>query len=466
MVFSSPEFLFIFLPICLMVYFLLNLLGNMKINNFCLLIFSILFYAYGNKDFLAILIIAILTNYILTIVMSMVVNSVGRRLLLILIVLANIGLLFVFKYMNLFVSFFSKGLYTTNIILPLGISFYSFQVISYVVDVYNEKVEPCTNVIEFALYILLFPQLIAGPIVRYQTIKEQFNYREINLQSTVLGIERFMLGFVKKMIFANVLGEVADNTFFYISEMNLGFFLSFLGIFCYTLQVYFDFSAYSDMAIGLSKIFGFDIPENFNSPFIASSLSGFWRRWHISLSSFFRDYVYIPLGGSKHGLIRTLFSIFIVFSLSGFWHGAKFNYLFWGIYNAIILILERIFEKKLEGIPKAIRTIFVNLIWIFGMLIFRFEDMSQISVFFNGMLLTPSLDYHARWLIEDIFNIRFLIILCISVLYMTRFFDILYKLINKSNIKFLYYVLLTILFMFSVMEMVANGFNPFIYFRF
>ena len=466
MVFSSPEFLFIFLPICLMVYFLLNLLGNMKINNFCLLIFSILFYAYGNKDFLAILIIAILTNYILTIVMSMVVNSVGRRLLLILIVLANIGLLFVFKYMNLFVSFFSKGLYTTNIILPLGISFYSFQVISYVVDVYNEKVEPCTNVIEFALYILLFPQLIAGPIVRYQTIKEQFSYREINLQSTVLGIERFMLGFVKKMIFANVLGEVADNTFFYISEMNLGFFLSFLGIFCYTLQVYFDFSAYSDMAIGLSKIFGFDIPENFNSPFIASSLSGFWRRWHISLSSFFRDYVYIPLGGSKHGLIRTLFSIFIVFSLSGFWHGAKFNYLFWGIYNAIILILERIFEKKLEGIPKAIRTIFVNLIWIFGMLIFRFEDMSQISVFFNGMFLTPSLDYHARWLIEDIFNIRFLIILCISVLYMTRFFDILYKLINKSNIKFLYYVLLTILFMFSVMEMVANGFNPFIYFRF
>ena len=466
MVFSSPEFLFIFLPICLMVYFLLNLLGNMKINNFCLLIFSILFYAYGNKDFLAILIIAILTNYILTIVMSMVVNSVGRRLLLILIVLANIGLLFVFKYMNLFVSFFSKGLYTTNIILPLGISFYSFQVISYVVDVYNEKVDPCTNVIEFALYILLFPQLIAGPIVRYQTIKEQFEYREINLQTTVLGIERFMLGFVKKMIFANVLGEVADNTFFYISEMNLGFFLSFLGIFCYTLQVYFDFSAYSDMAIGLSKIFGFDIPENFNSPFIASSLSNFWRRWHISLSSFFRDYVYIPLGGSKHGLIRTLFCIFVVFSLSGFWHGAKFNYLFWGIYNAIILILERIFEKKLEDIPKAIRTIFVNLIWIFGMLIFRFEDMSQISVFFNGMFLAPSLDYHARWLIEGIFNIRFLIILCVSVLYMTRFFDILYKLINKSNIKFLYYIILTILFMFSVMEMVANGFNPFIYFRF
>ena len=165
-------------------------------------------------------------------------------------------------------------------------------------------------------------------------------------------------------------------------------------------------------------------------------------------------------------MIRTLFCIFVVFSLSGFWHGAKFNYLFWGIYNAIILILERIFEKKLEDIPKAIRTIFVNLIWIFGMLIFRFEDMSQIPVFFNGMFLTPSLDYHARWLIEGIFNIRFLIILCVSVLYMTRFFDILYKLINKSNIKFLYYIILTILFMFSVMEMVANGFNPFIYFRF
>ena len=466
MVFSSPEFLFIFLPICMMIYFLLNLLGNMKVNNFCLLVFSILFYAYGNRDFLTILIIAILVNYIFAIVMSMVENSIGRRLLLILIVFLNIGLLFVFKYMNLFVSFFSKGLYATNFILPLGISFYSFQVISYVVDVYNEKVEPCTNVIEFALYILLFPQLIAGPIVRYQTIKEQFEYREINLQTTVSGIERFMLGFVKKMIFANVLGQVADNTFFYIAEMNLGFFLSFLGIFCYTLQVYFDFSAYSDMAIGLSKIFGFDIPENFNNPFIASSLSNFWRRWHISLSSFFRDYVYIPLGGSKKGLIRTLFSIFVVFSLSGFWHGARFNYLFWGIYNAIILMLERIFEKKLDSIPKAIRTIFVDLIWIFGMLIFRFENMSEIPIFLQRMFTEPALDYHARWLIDDIFNIRFLIILCISVLYMTRFFDIFYKLISKNYMKSLYYIVLTILFMFSVMEMIANGFNPFIYFRF
>ena len=346
MVFSSPIFLFLFLPACLLGYLLTNLFGNIKSENICLLIFSIIFYAYGSLDFLPILLLSIALNYLSSNLVDAVENKYIRTFLFIVSLVINIGLLFIYKYLNLFTGFLFGEDYATNIKLPIGISFYTFQVLSYLIDVYKKDVKACSSIVDFALFTMLFPQLIAGPIVRYSTIEIELKNRRTIFDSFSDGIMRFMVGFTKKIVFANALGNIADIAFRQLGYYTMGPLLSIFVLVCYSMQVYLDFWAYSDMAIGIGKIFGFSFPENFNMPFLSTSITEFWKRWHMTLSTFFRDYVYIPLGGSRKGLFRTCINLIIVFALSGFWHGASFNFLFWGLYNAIFLVIERILREK------------------------------------------------------------------------------------------------------------------------
>ena len=365
MVFSSPIFLFLFLPICLLCYLLTNLFGNIKAENICLLIFSIIFYAYGSIDFLPILLISIILNFVFSKIVDTIDNKYLRTFVFAISILMNVGLLIVYKYLNLFTGFLFGTENATNIKLPIGISFYTFQVLSYLADVHRRTVKSSNSIIDFALFTMLFPQLIAGPIVRYSTIELEIKRRRTIFTSFSDGIMRFMVGFTKKIVLANALGKIADLAFKELGYYEMGPLLSVFVIICYSMQIYLDFWAYSDMAIGIGKIFGFTFPENFNMPFLSTSISEFWTRWHITLSSFFRDYVYIPLGGSRKGLLITCINLTIVFALSGFWHGASFNFLFWGLYNAFFLVVERIVNSKIKiQVPQTIGIIYVFIVII------------------------------------------------------------------------------------------------------
>lgn len=468
MVFSSPVFLFVFLPLCIICYLLVSLSKSIKALNICLLIFSILFYAYGSIDFLPILIISIVINYYLSCLYNDAKNLKVKKICFIAAIIFNLLLLFIYKYLNLFSGLILGLDNKTNIKLPIGISFYTFQVLSYHIDVYRNTVKKCENLIDFALFTMLFPQLIAGPIVRYISIDDKLKERTITLDKISAGLIRFMVGFAKKIILANALGRIADLAFSGMYLYTLGFVLSIFSIICYTMQIYLDFSAYSDMAIGIGEIFGFEFPENFNMPFLSKSLTEFWRRWHITLSSFFSDYVYKPLGGSKKGLFRTCINITVVFALSGFWHGANFNFLIWGLYNAVFLIIERIIVSKTKfRFDNAFFIIYSNIVWIIGMAIFRFDTFDAFLVYFRGLFSAPALNYNARWLLQAIFSPYFAIIFIISILYLTPFFDKIYSALYKTRFGFIIIDIVVVLFfVYAIMEMLTTGFNPFIYFRF
>jgi len=379
MIFSSPVFLFLFLPITVLVYFCLP----RRLQNIYLLSMSLVFYTWGESFYVALMLLSIVFNHIAGLTLQRL-NGSKKKTLLGAVVALDLGLLAVFKYGNYFIDNLNLLLPLLNIAqldappihLPIGISFFTFQAISYVVDVYRGERRPQKSLINSGLYIAMFPQLIAGPIVRYGTIASQLSHRIVSIDSFAVGIRRFILGLAKKVLVANQAALVADQIFALpASELTTG--LAWLGIICYAVQIYFDFSGYSDMAIGLGRMFGFKFPENFNYPYAAQSMQDFWRRWHISLSSWFRDYLYIPLGGNKKGVVRTYLNLWVVFLLCGLWHGSSWNFVVWGMLHGSFIVLERLgFDRVLVQLWRPLRhgyvALFVLLTWVF----FRHDTLS------------------------------------------------------------------------------------------
>ena len=342
MVFSSIAFLFYFLPIMLALYYILPKICR----NFILLIASLIFYAYGEPTYVLIMILSITFSYIYGLLIDKFRKK--SKIFLALAVVTSIGLLIYFKYTNFIIEninlWLSNKVDFINVVLPIGISFYTFQMLTYIIDLYKGNVKVQKNIFRLGLYITLFPQLIAGPIVRYQTIEEQLENREHSFEKFATGVRRFIFGLGKKVLIANLLGELVQVFLLSNDKSVLFYWIYAISV---TLQIYFDFSGYSDMAIGLGKMFGFDFLENFNYPYIAKSITEFWRRWHISLSSFFRDYIYIPLGGNRTSKAKWIRNILIVWTLTGVWHGAAWNFIIWGLYFGLILILEKVLIRKI-----------------------------------------------------------------------------------------------------------------------
>lgn len=383
MLFSSIPFLYYFLPCVLLLYFI----APRILKNSVLLLASLVFYAWGEPKYVVIMVASILLGYIFGILIERFREKKWlSRLLMILSVVQSLGALGYFKYADFFISNFNAvtGLSVPllKIALPIGISFYTFQILSYTVDVYRGDVEAQKNPIDLATYVALFPQLIAGPIVRYSDIAVQLKTRTHTLAGTAQGTRRFLLGLSKKILIANVLGELCD-TFKASDDKSVLFF--WLYAIAYTLHLYFDFSGYSDMAIGLGKIFGFDFLENFNYPYISKSITEFWRRWHMSLGSWFRDYVYIPLGGNRVSVGRHLFNIFVVWMLTGFWHGAAWNFVAWGLYFAILLIIEKLFLYKHLKNSRVIGHVYVILFVIVSMVLFDASSIGQAASYVAAM---------------------------------------------------------------------------------
>lgn len=471
MIFSSLIFLFLFLPIVLTFYYI----SNYKFKNIVLLIASLFFYAWGEPKYVFLMIILIACNYIFGLKVSSDNSSINKRWLVISVIF-NISLLALFKYSNFFIDnineIFKMSISFPKIALPLGISFFTFQNMSYVIDVYRKDGKVQKNIFDLALYISLFPQLVAGPIVRYQTVADQINDRNHSSGKFEQGVRRFVCGLAKKVILSNQLGLVVDGIFA-TNISDLSILESWLGIICYTLQIYFDFSGYSDMAIGLGKMFGFDFLENFNYPYISQSVSEFWRRWHISLGSWFRDYVYIPLGGSRVSKLKLYRNLFIVWVLTGFWHGASWNFIIWGLYFGVFIALEKAFlEKLLYKMPRFIRHIYLLIIVILGWVFFRSNSINQafefIQVMFglkDNVLINNSV---------KVYIIDYYYIIIASIILATPIVKLLKNLLLKINKNIIYnklsytlhgIVLSTYMFIVVIM-LCSSSYNPFLYFRF
>lgn len=473
MLFSSPLFLYLFLPLTLLLFYF----SDTKLKNGVLLFASLVFYAWGGVAYSIILILSILVNYLFGFLIS---RKKGSRVYLGLGVGINLGVLVVFKYADfivanlntLFNNFQLKPIGQPNILLPIGISFFTFQAISYLVDVYRKEVVYQKNLVNLALYISLFPQLIAGPIVRYHDIANQLARREFSLDKFGDGVQRFIIGLGKKVLLANNFAFVADEI------MNSDFAdlttpTAWIGIVAYAFQIYFDFSGYSDMAIGLGKMFGFTFLENFNFPYISKSIKEFWRRWHISLSTWFRDYLYIPLGGSRGSNSRTYFNLLIVFLLTGFWHGASWSFLFWGAFHGFFLILERLgLEKLLKRTWFPIQHIYAMLVVLIGWVFFRVESIGDAFFYVKRMFVNDAL-LDSNWL--TYFDNKFIIVLSIGIISSTNFFpwigSVYHKYLGQARLAnvvsyTLYFILLNTLLLLSTFYLVAGSYNPFIYFRF
>ena len=471
MLFSSLTFLFMFLPILLLLYFVNK---NIKYRNCILLIFSLIFYSWGEPKYIILMLLTTFVVYVSGLIIEKNRNNIKSKLSLTISIVICLLSLFIFKYLyfstHIINSIFSTRIKSFNLILPIGISFYTFQIITYIVDLYRGKVKLQRNPFKLLLYVSFFPQLIAGPIVRYETIEKEINTRKITKDSFVQGFKRFLIGLSKKVIIANNVAILSD----YIYNNNnlssdVGTSLLWVAALAYSLQIYFDFSGYSDMAIGLGKMFGFNFLENFNYPYIASSITDFWRRWHISLSTFFRDYVYIPLGGNKVKRIINIRNIIIVWILTGLWHGASFNYIIWGIYYCIFLLIEKfVIGKKIKNIPRIVRHFISLIIIVIGWVIFRLEDTSMLIQVLKGMFVFNKTDWLA------IFKINTKLVTIIPYLIIGIIFSLpidtwLHK--KVVNSKKIYLTLLEdfvlgVLFIIVVVKLVSNSYNPFIYFRF
>ena len=499
MLFSSMLFLWVFLPVVIAGYYLIHFLPISKDNkilfkNSFLLLGSLIFYGSGGFAYLACLFLVILVDFGAGFLVSGQ-DEKKNKLFLTIAIVSNLGLLFVFKYLNLFVRifenlilFFQNGNFAEafgnmlamertgsftfykDIVLPIGISFYIFQAISYVVDVYRKKVPVQKSVFNFALYVSFFPQLIAGPIVQYGDINEQLTERKESVRLFSDGITRFVFGLAKKVIIANTMGEIADKIWDN-GVSGIGAYVAWLGAICYTLQIYYDFSGYSDMAIGLGKMFGFQFKENFNYPYVSLSVQEFWRRWHISLSSWFRDYVYIPLGGSRVSQGKLYRNIFIVFLLTGVWHGANFTFLTWGLGYAVLLILERMFLGDLlkKNPVKPVNWIYTMFITIIGWIIFRSDGIMQAftyigQLFSKGDGMTP---------VVSLLSMRSVIVLAAGVILATPVYPAFVKFITKQKDKdqekaffvtesALQYAFLLV----CIVLLISETYNPFIYFQF
>ncbi len=466
MLFSSIPFLYYFLPITLILYYI----APKSIKNPVLLLASLIFYGWGEPSYVFLMAGSIVMGYVTGILLEKIKKITIKRGILILSLAISLGLLGYFKYANFFIENFNKAtglsISLLSIALPIGISFYTFQLISYVIDVYWGTVKAQKNLITLATYITMFPQLIAGPIVRYSDVEKQLNDRTHNFNKIAYGIRRFILGLSKKVLIANVLGEFC-NIFSSSDEKSIIFYWAYA--IAVSLHIYFDFSGYSDMAIGLGSLFGFSFIENFNYPFISRSATEFWRRWHMSLGTWFRDYVYIPLGGSRKGKYRLLLNISIVWLLTGFWHGAEWTFIVWGIYFAILLVIEKTFLLKILEKYRLFSHIYLLLASIFSFIIFDSATIGDaifsIKKMFGGgeiELISTSTIYYLK---------SFGVVLLISVIGATPLPKKIIQWINRQNIgakilTILEPIAIIILLLMCTGYLVDGSFNPFLYFRF
>ena len=483
MVFSSPVFLFIFFPVTFAVYYLIKAIskGTNRYTNYWLLIVSAVFYVWGAPKSIYLLLFAagIVIDYLVAIQIGKDVRAGARpskrsEILLAFAISLNLVFLAYYKYANFFVEQLGTAgsgflIQWQTVILPIGISFIAFHKISYLVDVYRRKAEPRRDLPEFMLYLLFFPQLIAGPIVRYHTISSQITSRSHSVDDVFEGIYRFAIGLGKKVLIANQLGLVVDRIFTQ-SPGTLDPTIAWLGILLYALQIYFDFSGYSDMAIGLGRMFGFRLPENFNRPYISKSVTEFWRRWHMSLSSFFRDYVYIPLGGNQTSLQRTIFNLWIVFLLCGLWHGAKWTFVLWGAYYGLWLTLERLFlGNLLERALPVFATLYTFVIVLIGWVLFRSPDLSYAFGYLSAMLDFGALSRPRMYDLALDYAVYPKVLICTLIATVFSFapdsayarlrLNGEYALIMKS-------VLGLLLIVYSITNLATGTFNPFLYFQF
>lgn len=472
MLFSSVIFLFYFFPIVLALYYLFSF--SRKIQNFILLISSIIFYAFGEPKYVILIFSCIIINYFFGIFISKSSKNISK-ILLILSCIANLSILFVFKYLTFILqnaksAFGLNNMVIPNIIIPIGISFFTFQAMSYVIDVYKETTKVQKNILYLGLYIVFFPQLIAGPIVRYSTFENQIENRKETLRKFSVGCTRFIIGLSKKVIISNTMAIVADRIFYMNGEGTVPISLAWLGSIAYTFQIFYDFSGYSDMAIGLGLIFGFKFNENFNFPYVSKSISEFWRRWHISLGTWFRDYVYFPLGGSrvknKDKIIRNLF---IVWMLTGVWHGAEWTFIMWGMVNFVFITFEKLisFEKlNIKPLYKHIYTLFIiNISWV----LFRASNLKEAGVYLSSMFNFISNDiwsnYTYMFIKENIIIFIFAIMFSMPIAKRTNYL-IMNKYKGYKVFEILYPIGIIMIFLLSVSYIIKGTYNPFIYFNF
>lgn len=461
MVFSTPIFLFLFLPAVLVLNYIIPK-KYIAAKNVVLLIASLFFYAWGEPKNVLLMLLSIAVNYVCGLLLGRFdSDEKKRKVVLWASVVFNLGLLFFFKYFN----FVTGGLFPV-IKLPIGISFFTFQIMSYTIDVYRRSVEPQKNLVKLALYISLFPQLIAGPIVRYIDVEKQLTYRECTAEKTARGMIRFSMGLAKKVIVSNTVAAICDGIFG--STNTVPAFTAWVGVICYAIQIYFDFSGYSDMAIGMGHMLGFDFLENFNYPYVSCSVQEFWRRWHISLSSWFRDYLYIPLGGNRRGKVRTYINLIIVFACTGLWHGASFSFIVWGLWHGLFLVIERLgFKKALDKLPKFIGWIYTMLVVLVGWVFFRADTLSAAMKYLGEMF---SFSGGVANGMAQFDNLSF-IITVIAIVLCTPVYQFLKGKLEKTEFGkkaafVIGAVLATGLFILSVIFLTGSGYNPFIYFRF
>jgi len=471
-VFSNLVFLYIFLPVILLTYFI----APRIFKNTILLIASLFFYAWGEPKYILLMIFSIFANYIFGIAVFKTQNPSPKKIILIFSVITNLLILGYFKYATFFIDninyFFNTEFSNEPIPLPIGISFFTFQAMSYVIDVYRKDAPVQKNFLDLSLYIALFPQLVAGPIVRYNTVAAQIKERFTSIDTFSLGVRRFIIGLSKKVLIANPLGAIADEIFS-LSQGDLTTATAWIGIIAYTLQIYFDFSGYSDMAIGLGKMFGFDFEENFRYPYISRSISEFWRRWHISLGNWFRDYVYIPLGGNRGNKLSIYRNLLIVWTITGFWHGASWTFMAWGFYYGLIICVEKLgLEQIIHSLWKPLQHIYVLVIVMIGWVFFRADNFSYSFAYLKALFGKAPALYNQQSLLYLVDNGYLIIIACILC---TPVYFHLIRMLNsaKSKLKGTTVVIeafssLTYLLLFLIVTMylVNSTYNPFIYFRF
>ena len=467
MLFSSVSFLYYFLPITLILYFV----SKDKYKNIILLLASLFFYFYGEPKYTVLMLISAFSAYIHGILIEKFREKGYSKLFLVSGLVVSLGILIVFKYMDFIIKninyISNSNIKLLRLVLPIGISFYTFQGLSYIVDVYKKDAKVCRSFVDFATYVCLFPQLIAGPIVRYTTIEDELKNRTHSFDKFAYGVNRFVVGLAKKVILANNLGMLVDI----MTKSNEKSVLSYwmVAIF-FSLQIYYDFSGYSDMAIGLGRMFGFDFLENFNYPFISKSIKEFWRRWHISLSSFFRDYVYIPLGGNRVSRGRWIFNLLIVWSLTGLWHGDSWNFILWGLYFALLLIIENLFlQNILSKLPALIQHLYAKFFIIISFVIFNNENIKDLWSSLYNMFNFRGLDLYNDF--STYYLKSYTVLLIVSVIGATPILKNIIQKINKNVtgqkvISTINPILNIVLLVVVTAYLIDGSFNPFLYFRF
>jgi alginate O-acetyltransferase complex protein AlgI len=474
MVFSSISFLLYFLPILLVVYFIIP----NKAKNVFLLLASILFYSWSAPLFIFVILGTTALDFFLVGWMYRQESEIKRKMILIFSVCMNVGLLFYFKYCNFFIENINhvfqlmhlQPVKWLEVILPIGISFYTFESLTYVIDVYRKEHKPLSNFLNYQLYIILFPKLIAGPIIRYSQIADQITGRfsTYSIDQILGGFYRFIIGLSKKVLIANTVGQIADNTFS-LSLEDISAPTAWIGMFAYTFQIYFDFSGYSDMAIGIGQMLGFKFPENFNNPYTAKSITEFWQRWHMTLGSWMKNYLYIPLGGNRvKSKMRLYFNLWIVFILSGFWHGAAWNFIAWGVFHGFFLVLERMgWQKILDKLGKLavpVTFLIVAVGWVF----FRANNLAYAFGFLKRLFCFEEINVWFTY--NNDFKLMFALAIVFSFFVLVPGFkkiqDTVYTKYHSFAVNFCYALVALLLFSLSISFITTSDFNPFIYFRF